>query len=34
MGEKNMSKLGVKGHIGIRIGHVASIIASVKEYLE
>lgn len=31
MDEKSMSK--PKGHIGIRTGHTASIIASVKEYL-
>lgn len=34
MNEKSVSQQEVKGHIGIRIGHAASIIASVKKYLE
>ena len=33
MDDKNVSKPGVKGRIGIRTGHAASIIASMKEYL-
>lgn len=33
MDEKSVSKPGVKGRIGIRTGHAASIIASMKEYL-
>ena len=33
MDDKNVSKPGVKDHIGIRTGHTTSIIASVKEYL-
>lgn len=33
MDDKSVSKPGVKGRIGIRTGHAASIIASMKEYL-
>lgn len=34
MDNKNKSKSGDKGRIGIRTGHTASVIASVKDYLE
>ena len=30
MDDKNVSKTGVKGHIGIRTGHTTSIIASER----